>query len=150
MYQLICLCVLKVAKMNATEILQHHEVKKTAPRVAIIQALQKGRSPLSESELKDDLGDFYDRTTFYRSMQTLAEAGVIHRIVVDNLLVKYVLNDCEHGHHHQPDHVHFYCQQCKALICMDELKTPRYELPSGFKQQTCEVIIRGLCVKCNQ
>jgi len=136
--------------MNPSEILFHHQVKKTTPRVAIIQALQQRSAPLSEGDLKDLLGDLYDRTTFYRSMQTLTDAGIIHRIVADNVLVKYVLNDCEHGHHHQPDHVHFYCQQCKDLICMEELKVQAYQLPDGFKEQTCDVIIRGLCSNCNK
>lgn len=136
--------------MNPSEILQHHQVKKTAPRIAIIQALQKSSIPMSESQIKNSLGDLYDRTTFYRSMQTLTEAGIIHRLVADNVMVKYELNLCDHGHQHHPDHIHFYCRQCKELICMDELKPQDYILPEGFSVQTCDVIIRGLCKNCNQ
>jgi Fur family ferric uptake transcriptional regulator len=136
--------------MNATEILQHHQVKKTTPRVAIIQALQQSHSALSESDMKESLGDFYDRTTFYRSMQTLTEAGIIHRIVADNVLVKYVLNCCENGHHHKADHVHFFCQLCKDLVCLEDLKVQSYQLPAGYTEETCDVIIRGLCANCSK
>lgn len=136
--------------MPPSEILERHQVKKTAPRISIIQAFQKESIPLSESDLKVILGNLYDRTTFYRNMQTLTDAGIIHRVVADNVQVKYVLNNCEHEHHHTSDHVHFYCQQCKKLICMEDLQIQAHTLPDGFKQKSCDMIIRGLCQNCNQ
>lgn len=134
--------------MNATEILQTHQVKKTSPRVAIIQALQASKLPLSEIEVKGYIGDLYDRITFYRNVQTLLEAGIIHRIVADNTTIKYAINDCEDGHKHDANHVHFYCQKCKSLVCLNEVKTKKYNLPDGYESQQCDVLIKGLCGKC--
>ena len=136
--------------MEAIEILQNHQIKKTSPRVSIIQALQTSQNPLSEGEVKEKMGALYDRITFYRSVQTLMEAGIIHRIVADNITVKYALNSCDKGHKHQTDHIHFFCQDCNSLICLDEVKTQRYSLPKGFTAQECDVIIKGLCNKCNE
>jgi len=136
--------------MNAVEILQNHQLKKTSPRIAIIKALQDSSIPLSENEVKDKLGELYDRITFYRSVQTLMEAGIIHRIVADNITVKYALNSCDKGHKHQTDHIHFFCQHCTLLVCLDEVKTQEYSLPKGFTAQECDVIIKGLCNKCNK
>lgn len=136
--------------MTPSEILEYHQLKKTNSRISIIQALQTESSPLSESDLKYILGNLYDRTTFYRNMQTLTDAGIIHRVVADNVVVKYVLNNCEKEHQHITDHIHFYCQQCKKLICMKDLKMQTYTLPDGFKQESGDMIIRGLCNNCNK
>ena len=135
--------------MNALEILATHQVKKTSPRIAIIQALQSSSKPISENEVKTYIGDFYDRITFYRNVQTLMEAGIIHRIIVDNTTIKYALNHCEQGHHHQADHVHFQCGKCNSLVCLHDVKTSQYNLPEGYQAERCEVIIKGLCSKCH-
>ncbi len=135
--------------MKATDILEYHQVKKTTPRVALIQALQKGNGPLSESEIKELMGELYDRVTFYRSVQTLSQAGIIHRIVADNVLVKYALNNCENGHHHQVDHAHFYCRKCHNLYCLKSIKIRKLSLPEGFLDEEHDLIIRGICDTCN-
>ncbi|MFT3738921.1 MAG: transcriptional repressor [Breznakibacter sp.] len=135
--------------MDAIDILQEHGLKKTTPRVAIINALQSSRHAMSEQEAKEFLGPLYDRITFYRSVQTLEEAGVIHRIVADNTVVKYALNHCAQGHRHQVDHVHFFCTKCDLLVCLNDVKTSSYLLPKGFVGDTCEVVIKGTCSKCN-
>ena len=136
--------------MNPVEILNHHQVKKTALRVSILKALQESPFPLSEHEIKQQIGDLYDRTTFYRSMLTLSGSGIVHKMVADNLLTKYALNHCEHGHHHKVSHVHFYCQNCQMFYCLDEVPVQHYLLPEGFNEQQSDVIIKGLCQQCNQ
>jgi Fur family ferric uptake transcriptional regulator len=136
--------------MNAVEILQNHQVKKTSARVAIVQALQESSYPLSENEIKFQMGELYDRITFFRNTQTLMESGIIHRIVVNNTNIKYALNRCEENHQHQTDHVHFFCQHCNSLVCLMETKTQAYPLPNGYSAEQCEVIIKGLCGNCSQ
>lgn len=135
--------------MNALDILQTHNVKKTSPRIAIIKALQASFHPLSESDIKVYIGDQYDRITFYRNVQTLVEAGIIHKIVADNTTTKFALNNCDEGHKHDADHVHFYCNKCNLLVCLINVQTKKYDLPNGYENQQCNVIIKGLCIKCN-
>jgi len=136
--------------MTASDILEHHRVKKTTPRVALIKALQAGDAPLSESEIKNLMGELYDRVTFYRSVQTLSRAGIIHRIVADNVMVKYALNNCENGHHHQVDHAHFYCHKCHALFCLRSIRLETLTLPDGFVDEEHDLVIRGVCKQCNE
>lgn len=136
--------------MQAIDILQQHQLKKTSPRLSIIEALQSADAPLAETEISEKMGSHYDRTTFYRSMQTLEKAGIIHRIVVDKLLVKYAMNHVELTSKNQPDHAHFFCNNCKKLICLEEIHPGPYRLPSGFQSSESEVIIKGLCNKCSK
>jgi Fur family ferric uptake transcriptional regulator len=136
--------------MQAQEILQQHNLKKTSPRLAIIEALQSSSTPMAEAEISEKMGSHYDRTTFYRSMLTLEEAGVLHRIIVDKLLVKYALNASGPDGKTQADHAHFYCKGCKKLVCLEEIHPGPYRLPAGFQTSEAEVIIRGLCNQCSK
>lgn len=135
--------------MNAVEVLQSHHLKKTSPRVAVIEALLGSSGPLSEDEVKQKMGQLYDRITFYRSMHTLAEAGIIHKIAVEGIPVKYALNRCTDQHEHTVDHVHFVCRQCSSLLCLNEVKSFQYVLPQGYVLESSEVVIRGLCKRCS-
>lgn len=136
--------------MTAPEILKQHDIKKTPARVAMINVLQNSEFPVSESEIKEEMSNLYDRITFYRNIQTLSAAGIIHKIVADNTTVRYALNSCEHGHKHTAGHAHFFCEGCRVVICMSQIKVPEYELPKGFRYADCDVIIRGICEKCNK
>ncbi|NJK96900.1 MAG: transcriptional repressor [Bacteroidales bacterium] len=135
--------------MDAIDILHCHKVKKSSPRVAIIQALQSSLNPLSQVDVKEKMGALYDRITFYRSAQTLLDAGIIHRIVAENTVVKYALNHCDHGHRHVTDHVHFFCTKCCLLLCLNEVKVKSYQLPEGFAIFQSNVVIHGLCNQCS-
>lgn len=136
--------------MKASDILYQHDVKKTLSRLALIQALQSSNLPLSENEIRDRMHEQYDRITFYRNVQTLADSGIIHRIVIDNTLVKYALNCCgkEKEHQHSENHVHFYCKNCGQTICLDAIPVHSYPLPEGFSMTDCEVVIKGYCNLC--
>lgn len=135
--------------MEASEILRNHKLKKTSPRVAIIEALQSSPLPMGEDEISSMMGSHYDRTTFYRSALTLEEAGILHRIVIDKQLVKYALNEGRHNNAVRSNHAHFFCNHCQKLICLENIHPGPYRLPEGFQSQASEVIIKGLCSKCN-
>lgn len=132
--------------MNPTEILKQHGIKKTTPRVAIIQALQKGGGPLTEAEIHDAMGDLYDRITFYRSIQKMEEVGILHKIVVNNVLVKYALNNCSDGDKHET-HAHFYCLKCNKVSCLGSFDVD-INLPEGCIQYEAELLIKGICKDC--
>ncbi len=136
--------------MNVIELLKSHQLKKTAPRVAILNVLNNSKIPQSESEIKQAIGDLYDRITFYRSMHSLIEVGMIHKIVIDNTLVKYALNNCTDEHVHEVDHVHFYCKTCSKVMCMEEVKIMLYVLPQGYSKNECDVVIKGCCGSCEK
>jgi Fur family ferric uptake transcriptional regulator len=139
--------------MNPTEILRLHNIKKTPGRIAIIRALQEKSYPLSENEIREEMNESYDRITFYRNILVLTSAGIIHKIVVDNTLVRYGLNCCEKEHvhdYHKNEHAHFYCETCQMVVCLQQIRIPEFQLPNGFKSTDSDIIIRGRCEKCNQ
>lgn len=135
--------------MTSTEILSLHHLRKTPARLAIVQHLLTAHQPQSESDIHEKMQETYDRITFYRSMQTLMEAGVVHRIVADNTTVRYALNHCTpHQHVHYNDHVHFYCKQCGSVECLKDVPVGPFNMPSGYQREECDVVIKGLCRRC--
>lgn len=131
--------------MNAVEILNKHKLKRTNCREGIIEAVLKANKALSENEIRGLLNGNYDRTTFYRSFKTLEEYKILHKIVVDNQLVKYALDNAVTF---RDEHAHFYCYKCKAVKCMESVPVQKYNLPEGYSEAETDVIIKGTCAIC--
>jgi Fur family transcriptional regulator, ferric uptake regulator len=135
--------------MSPTEILMLHHLRKTPTRLAILEYLQTTLLPQSENDIHKKMQDSYDRITFYRTIQTLMESGIIHRIVADNTTVRYALNHCTSVLNEQDaDHVHFFCTKCGKVECMEEVAVQPYQLPEGYKKEECDVVVKGLCKEC--
>jgi len=135
--------------MTAAETLTLHKLRKTPTRLAIVQNLLETDFPLSENEFHERMQESYERITFYRTIHTLMEAGVIHRIVADNTTIRYALNQCSFLHHeHDNSHVHFYCKHCGKVECLKEVAVQQYCLPNGYQKEECNVIIKGTCKQC--
>ncbi len=131
--------------MKAKDVLSAHQLKRTSCREGIIDVMMDSRQALSENEIRDQLPGNYDRTTFYRSFKTLVENHIIHRIVIDNLIVKYGLDVSVSN---RPVHPHFYCKDCHTVRCLDEIPVQSFNLPEGYKSLQTEVIIKGTCAIC--
>ena len=133
--------------MKPQEVLHDHDLKRTACREGILSAMLESGHALSENEIKDELSGNFDRTTFYRSFKTLLEKRIIHKIVVDNQVVKYALDNSVT---HKNKHAHFYCKKCDNVICLDTVPVQEPEIPEGFEANETEVIIKGLCSACKK
>jgi Fur family ferric uptake transcriptional regulator len=132
--------------MTVDEILHQYDLKNTGCRKFILAELLQSESALSEEEIKKPFPDLFDRVTFYRTLKTLEERGIIHRIVLNDNSVKYALN----GHH--PDqnrlHAHFHCGKCDEVLCLQGKTRFDAELPPDFVSQEVFVVIEGLCADC--
>ena len=133
--------------MKALEILKKHNLKRTACREEILNAVLNADQALSENEIKERFKGNYNRTTLYRSFKTLEEKNIIHRIVIENQLVKYALHN---SLTHKDLHAHFYCNKCNSVQCMYSVPVREYHLPEGYSNDDTEVIIKGTCANCKK
>lgn len=133
--------------MTAEQILKQHNLKNTGCRKYIINELLKSESALSENEIKHSLPDLFDRITFYRSLKTLEEKEIIHRIILHDATVKYALNKSilENG-----NHPHFHCVECDEVICLDAQPATPANLPKGFSLNSTQVLFEGTCPHCKK
>lgn len=133
--------------MKAVEILTSQNLKRTSCREGIIEVVMNANEALSENEIRERLAGNYDRTTFYRSFKTLEKSKIIHKIVVDNQLVKYALDN---EVTHKDEHAHFYCIYCNTVHCMEAVPVQKYLLPNGYTDIETDVLIKGRCSDCKK
>lgn len=133
--------------VTAEKILHKYGLKGTGCRKFIVSRLLESEMALSENEIKGDFPDLFDRVTFYRTLITLEESEIIHKIVLNDNLVKYALN--KHHHGLSDLHSHFHCEGCDDVFCLEGKTKFEAELPVGFVQNEVFVVIEGLCATCN-
>ena len=132
--------------ISVEDILQRNDLKNTACRKYIVGELLQSRTAMSEQELKGS-SDLFDRVTFYRTLKTLEEHEVIHRIVLNDNTVKYALTRQKQGLAHI--HSHFHCERCDEVLCLRGKTRFEAELPEGNRQREVFVVIEGSCASCS-
>lgn len=132
--------------MKAQEIIHAHHLSSGACREQIIEVFIQHPHALSEQEVKEKLGDQFDRTSIYRTFKTLLENKVLHQIVVEKGLVKYVMNQTENL---QTPHAHFYCNDCGKVVCIEQVLPELSIEKQDFKVVSTEMILKGHCADCN-
>lgn len=131
------------------DILQKHDLRKTAIRIQVLEVFLGKDEAISHSELEKELAET-DRVTLYRTLKKFEESGIIHNAVDGTGANRYALcqGACEH-HHHEDRHAHFNCNQCGKTFCLDEVVVPTIKLPNGYTQEAAHLIIKGTCEQCD-
>ncbi len=136
---------------NPTHILQEYKLRITNCRKQVLKTFLDRKSALSHSDLEEVLKLDYDRVTLYRTLKTFLENDLIHRVLDDSGSTKYAL--CSHTHgvnvDHDHEHVHFKCEKCGKTICIEEVSLPRVVLPKGYINKEVNLLVTGVCDKCN-
>lgn len=127
------------------DILSKNDLVCTSCREEIMQVITSSATPLSEDEIKSSIHGNFDRTTFYRTFKTLIAKGIIHKIVIDNTLIKYALSQEQNI---EKQHAHFYCIACKKVFCLPQVKWEYSQLPNTFEVTETELLIKGYCENC--
>lgn len=134
--------------MDFVELLKEYGLSRTDSRLSLLQALYEADVPMSEKEIEIIMPDKINRTTIYRNLNAMSEKGIIQRILSDEA-IKYKLNLNQLNNNEQ-EHIHFQCRLCNQVICMEELKVQKYELPEGYDKIENQFLIVGVCKECNE
>lgn len=134
-----------------SELLEKHDLKKTKPRLSVLEILSSRGSATSQPDLEEILGKDVDRVTLYRVLKAFEEKGIIHKIIDLNGTANYAVcsSSCT-AHAHKDEHVHFNCTSCLHVYCMDSLAIPPISVPEGFKANSLNLIVYGICDACNK
>jgi Fur family ferric uptake transcriptional regulator len=80
--------------------------------------------------------------TVYRSIRDLVEVGRVRGIVVAGSTPRYERTNVPHHHH-------FHCESCGEVTLLEGCPLKKdYQLPSGLKVSSHEVIFTGTCPTC--
>lgn len=88
-----------------------------------------------------------NRVTVYRTLESMAAAGIVHRAFVDGRSRYYELGDKCTKHQCHP---HFVCSDCGQTQCLPEVSIPlASSAPAGFIIHRQQVRLEGLCPDCS-
>jgi Fur family transcriptional regulator, ferric uptake regulator len=137
-------------EVKLSEILRRKNLSITESRRKILGLFLESNDAMAHGDIEKKAGEKFDRVTVYRTLQTFVEKGIIHTIPTSDNSVRYALcRDCQEGHHHD-DHIHFVCTICERTICLDDVVSPKIELPKGFHVSSSQVVINGVCGECSE
>lgn len=138
-------------KKDFEALLHTNQLKITKPRLNVLKLIADQEAATSQPMLEKVLGEEVDRVTLYRILKTFEEKGILHKVIDLNGTANYAIcsSDCS-SHAHHDEHFHFNCNKCHKVYCMDDFHLPAIELPKGFKAETLNLAINGICNHCNQ
>jgi Fur family transcriptional regulator, ferric uptake regulator len=123
---------------------------KTQGKDDVLKYLEKSLSALSQLDLQKKFGSKYDRVTLYRILTSFEKDGLVHKSIDLKGVARYAM--CSHtaheGHHHHDMHLHFSCQKCKKVTCLED-DAFKLNLPKKYILLQANFMVEGLCNKCS-
>ena len=119
----------------------------TPARIRVLQMLRNALTAQTHSEIEQAFGDLaLDRVTLYRVLDWLVESGLAHKNTDANRVFRF--SAAAAGEH--VTHVHFRCEHCGGVFCLDAAPPEAPILPEGFKLSRMDFDLRGRCAACSE
>ena len=131
-----------------TNLLISKKISVTPFRKEVLAIFEKHKNAIPLSIIEKELKD-YNRITLYRTIKIFKEKGIIHEITLSGTASNYAIckEECDTiAHNHQ--HIHFKCNRCEIIFCVEMDKMPNIKLPN-FKIEQLEIQASGICQDCN-
>lgn len=131
---------------HALEQLSEAGYRRGGSRTRVVELLGEQDCAITPLELDDRLQGV-GRATVYRAIEQLEELGLVQRIDLGGDSTAYEKVD-PRGHHHH----HLVCNTCGRVIPFEDedLETAIHSISDrdGFRIQSHEITLRGLCADC--
>lgn len=123
-------------------------LRRTPARIAVLAHLDARACPTSHADLHavPALADI-DDITLYRTLATLVEAGLVHRVHGIDGVWRYCAQPQERAGC-PGNHAHFQCTACGAMSCLLDQPLPRVTVPAGAQVDGRHFVVHGRCVAC--
>lgn len=133
------------------KLLAQNGLKRTGARLQVLNILRSRSSATSQPFLEQVVGKDVDRVTLYRILKAFEEKGIIHKVLDNQGTANYAL--CSGGcseHSHHDEHLHFNCENCHQIFCLEKVIIPEIKVPTGFKVNTLKLVANGVCEECSK
>ena len=129
------------------KILKTKNLRATELRVALLEIISNLGRAVSHQEIQKSLIKF-DRITLYRTLNTFIERGILHKIILEDNKNFYALCNLEcTADKHQHQHIHFQCNQCKEVSCLESKEPIELGISSHLVDEI-EIMASGICQDC--
>ena len=130
------------------EILKNHNLRITNCRLDVIDYFLSNKKALSQGDLESQFEN-YDRVTLYRTLGSFLESGILHKIPSEDGVTSYGLcHETCSPDDHSHNHIHFKCNNCGDIECLDDKMVPQVTLPKEYQIHMVNMIVDGLCKNC--
>ncbi len=142
------------------DLLRGANLRVTGVRLAILRTLRASPVAMEATEVAGALheaGSDADRVTVYRTLNSLVDAGLAHRIDPGDRIFRFSLTDhgrCS-GDQHEHEHPHMVCDSCGAVECIMDAEVviqPRAGAApparQKFKVSQQDIMLHGTCDRC--
>jgi Fur family ferric uptake transcriptional regulator len=132
------------------ELLRSFGLKKTAPRVAVLQFLERTTAPMTHGEIAEEMAVFgFDRATVYRNLIALVDAHLVARSDMGDHVWRFEMRRGNESH--IGEHPHFLCVSCGGVTCLPggtvKVMSAR-GVPRAVTGRDVEVQLKGRCDAC--
>ncbi len=121
--------------------------RRTQQREAIKKALGEAGRPLSPHEILEEArahSPGMGIATVYRAVKQLVDADWLAPVEIPGEPPRYEV--VRQDHHH-----HFYCRECGRVFAVQHCPGDfRRMTPRGFRLESHEVLLRGVCAECRK
>ncbi len=132
-----------------TETLENAGIKPTSNRILVFRTLLEAKSPMSLIELETVL-ETLDRSSIQRVLTMLSGHGLVHVMEDGRGIAKYEVCHSHDHHVHDDHHVHFYCEKCEKVYCLEDTAIPHIPVPDGFEVKGVNFMLKGICPACRR
>lgn len=144
------------------DLLRRGNLRVTGVRLAVLRAMSGSKCAMDAAEIAESLersGEDADRVTVYRTLNSLVDAGIAHRVDPGDRIFRFSLTDhgrCS-GDHHEHEHPHMVCDACGAVECILDAEVsirPREGAEASvcrrFKVTQQDIMLHGTCDRCSR
>lgn len=139
---------MKLTERKIYSLLRQHGYKLTPQRRAVVQVVTSSNDHLTPNDIHEKIRDIYPGTglvTIYRTLEILAELGLICEVHSGGSCRSYTMGSQQHHHH-------LICSSCGTVVdftghYLDGLEKNLSE-ESGFRIDGHLLEFIGLCRKC--
>jgi Fur family transcriptional regulator, ferric uptake regulator len=137
--------------MNYDAMLLKKKLKRTFPRIKVLEILDSSEHFMSAEEISHAFKDDAHRlplSTIYRVLESLVRHDLVHELNLDHRNIK--LYEIAHKHHAH----HLICVECDKVIHLEKCPVHVFEEELketyGFKMQHHSLDFYGVCEACQK
>lgn len=129
------------------ELIRRTGARATPARIRVLRLLRVAPTALTHNEIELALGQpVVDRVTLYRVLDWLVDCGLAHRNTDAHRVFRF--SAAAAGEH--TTHIHFRCEHCGGVFCLDAAPPAAPSLPAGFSLSRMDFDLRGCCSSCSK
>ena len=134
-----------------TELLKRSTLRRTPVRAGVLEVLARSSRAMGAVEILEKLPPHTDAVTVYRTLNTLTNKNVLHRVRGEDRVWRYALDEGHDSAVHT--HPHFVCESCGKVECLKDAEVPggfvkSLGVDAGYRVRFPEVVLHGVCPRC--